>query len=144
MMDVGLVLPANLTTSGPSEDICHQVYLVCIVSKSIGRGAAKAKAEEEMKVQLEAKNFEIARHCNYFWLTVDGLTMLGGACRAELVEINPDETHQRGRRQWRDWGSIVAAITLGSVALAWSYFPSRKESSSKYHLQAPKPDSAAE
>ncbi|GAB4847463.1 hypothetical protein Ancab_026520 [Ancistrocladus abbreviatus] len=116
MMDVGLVLPADLTTSDPSEDICHQVYLVGIVSKSIGRGTAKAKAEEEMKVQLEAKNFEIARlydrlhyydamnreisqrnqeamgYCNHFWLIVDGLTMLGGACRAELVEINPDET----------------------------------------------------
>ncbi|GAB4847458.1 hypothetical protein Ancab_026515 [Ancistrocladus abbreviatus] len=143
MMDVGLVLPADLTTSDPSEDICRQVYLVRIVSESIGRGTAKAEAEEEMKVQLEAKNFEIARlydRLHYY----EAMNREMSQRNQEAMEMARRDRHQRRRRQRWVWGSIAAAITLGSVALAWSYFPGVKESSSNYHLQAPKPDSAAE
>lgn len=39
---------------------------------------------------------------------------------------------RRKRRQKWIWGSIGVAITLGSTALAWSYIPTGKGSSSSH------------
>lgn len=66
---VGLTLPLDPTVaadgkqldSDPAEELCQQVYLARFVSDSIGRGIGRAEVETEMEVQLEAKNFEIAR-----------------------------------------------------------------------------------
>lgn len=69
----GLTLPADSTTSvegreqtdfDAGEELCRQVYLARFVADSIGRGLARAELEAEMEVQLEAKNFEIARLCD--------------------------------------------------------------------------------
>ncbi|GAB4848547.1 hypothetical protein Ancab_003253 [Ancistrocladus abbreviatus] len=151
MMDVGLVLPADPTTLAEegqldvdtSEDICQQVYLARLVSESVGRGAAKAEIEAEMEAQLEAKNFEIARLCDRLHY-YEAMNREMSQRNQEAIEMARRDRHKQRRRQRWVWGSVAAAIALGSAALAWSYIPGGNESSLNDHLQAPKPDGAAE
>ncbi|KAL5557330.1 hypothetical protein UlMin_039566 [Ulmus minor] len=128
---VGLTLPAEATTgvgseqldSDSADELCRQVYLARFVSNSIGRGLARAELEKEMETQIEAKNFEIAR----LWDKLRNYE----AMNQEMVQRNQDvlemarrERVRRERRQRWVWGSIAAALTLGTAALAWSHFPS--------------------
>ncbi|KAK9284436.1 hypothetical protein L1049_023609 [Liquidambar formosana] len=147
---VGLTLPADPTVVvkdeqlefDPAEDLCRQVYLARFVSDCIGRGTAKAEVEMEMEAQIESKNFEIARLCDrlHYYETVNREM---SQRNQETVEMGRRERQRMKRRQSWVWGSIAAAITLGSAALLWSYLPAGKESSSAYHSQAPERDDAA-
>lgn len=154
---VGLTLPADPTTVAegdldcdPAEDLSQQVCLARFVSDSIGRGAARAEVEMEMEAQIESKNFEIARLCDrlHFYEVVN----------REMYQRNQDALevarHERQRKQRRQrwiWGSIAATITLGTAALAWSYLPTGRgssstdhhTSSSTDHLESPEGDDAA-
>uniref|UniRef100_A0A2P2NG53 Uncharacterized protein n=1 Tax=Rhizophora mucronata TaxID=61149 RepID=A0A2P2NG53_RHIMU len=133
---VGLTLPEcpiafedgeQQVDSNPAEELCQQVYLARLVSESLGRGVARAEVEMEMEAQIEAKNFEIAR----LW---DRLQYYEAVNREmfqwnqEAVEMARRKRKIRKRRQRWVWGSIVTAITLGTAALAWSYFPIAKGS----------------
>ncbi|KAJ0753825.1 hypothetical protein HanPI659440_Chr09g0340131 [Helianthus annuus] len=130
---VGLTLPADPTTLedestvDPGEDLCHQVNVLRFVSNSVGRGTARAELEVEMEAQLQSKNFEINR-------LLDRLRYYE-AVNHEMSQRNQEnvETMRRLRRKRRQrwiWGSIGVAITLGGTALAWSYLPTGKGSSS--------------
>lgn len=147
---VGLVLPADPTVIAegeqpdcdPAEELCQQVDVSRFVSESIGRGLARAEVEMEMEAQIESKNFEIARLNDrlHFYEVVN----------REMYQRNQDALemarHQRQirkRRQRWVWGSIAATITLGTAALAWSYLPTGRESSSTEHFQNPEGDDAA-
>ncbi|KAF3976182.1 hypothetical protein CMV_000628 [Castanea mollissima] len=147
---VGLALPADPTVVAegeqpdcdPAEELCQQVDVSRFVSESIGRGLARAELEMEMEAQIESKNFEIARLNDrlHFYEVVN----------REMYQRNQDALemarHQRQirkRRQRWVWGSIAAAITLGTAALAWSYLPTGRESSSTEHFQNPEGDDAA-
>lgn len=147
---VGLALPADPTVIAegeqpdcdPAEELCQQVDVSRFVSESIGRGLARAEVEMEMEAQIESKNFEIARLNDrlHFYEVVN----------REMYQRNQDALemarHQRQirkRRQRWVWGSIAAAITLGTAALAWSYLPTGRESSSTEHFQNPEGDDAA-
>ncbi|KAL9245883.1 hypothetical protein vseg_019482 [Gypsophila vaccaria] len=138
----GLVLPANLAVLdetqsdvSPTEDICRQIHLARFVSESVGRGIARAEVEDEMKAQLEVKNFEIARLCDrlHYYETMNREM---SQMNQEAVEIARNDRHKRKRRQKWIWGSIATAITLGSAALAWSYLPGGTGSSSTDSLEA--------
>lgn len=68
LLPIGLTLPAVPVTveedrhlDDAVKNMIEQLYVVRFVSNSIGRGMAKAEAEEEMEGQIELKNFEIAR-----------------------------------------------------------------------------------
>lgn len=68
LLPIGLSLPAVPVTIGEDpqlddavKNMIEQLYVARFVSNSIGRGMAKAEAEEEMEGQIELKNFEIAR-----------------------------------------------------------------------------------
>ncbi|GMH14877.1 hypothetical protein Nepgr_016718 [Nepenthes gracilis] len=151
LRDVGLVPPAdptNLSEDGqldidPVEEICRQVYLTRIVSESIGREAAKAEAQAQMEAQLESKNFEIARLCdklNYY----DAMNREMSQRNQEAIEVARRDRQKQKRLQRWVWGSIAAAIALGTASLAWSHITSESGSSSTGHLQAFKPDVAAD
>uniref|UniRef100_A0A7C9A749 Uncharacterized protein n=1 Tax=Opuntia streptacantha TaxID=393608 RepID=A0A7C9A749_OPUST len=145
---VGLILPADLSALledshpdiDPTEDICRQIHLARFVSESIGRGIAKAEAEAEMEAQLEMKNFEIARlsdRLNYY----EAMNREMSQRNQEAIEVARSQRQKRRRRQKWVWGSIAAAITIGSAALAWSYMPSGRGSSSSPSLEASETDS---
>ncbi|CAL1360867.1 unnamed protein product [Linum trigynum] len=132
------------STTDPAEELCQQLDVVRFVSSSIGRGIARAEMEVEMEAQLEAKNFEIAR-------LVDRLRYYEAVNREmsqrnqEAVEMARRNRQVQKRRQRWVWGSIAAAITLGTAALAWSYLPPRDgsaASTSSSSVESEQPDSA--
>ncbi|CAI0392341.1 unnamed protein product [Linum tenue] len=133
------------STTDPAEELCQQLDVVRFVSSSIGRGIARAEMEVEMEAQLEAKNFEIAR-------LVDRLRYYEAVNREmsqrnqEAVEMARRNRQVQKRRQRWVWGSIAAAITLGTAALAWSYLPPRDgsaASTSSSSVEIEQPDSAS-
>ncbi|XP_027346683.1 uncharacterized protein LOC113858308 isoform X2 [Abrus precatorius] len=147
---LGIVLPADLIDiaesgqqiSDPVEDICQQVCIARFISNSIGRGTARAEVETEMEAQLESKNFEIARllerlHC------YETMNREMSQRNQEAVEMARRERQRRSRRQRWIWGSITTAIVLGgTAAIAWSYLPVSKGSTSADHDLVPDTDDA--
>nr|GEY21482.1 hypothetical protein CTI12_AA533660 [Tanacetum cinerariifolium] len=128
---VGLNLPEDPTLlknqipDDIGEELSRQINHIRSVSNSIGREEAKAELEPEMKAQLESKNFEIAR-------LLDRLRYYE-AVNHEMSQRNQEtiETTRRARqirktRQRWIWGSILAAVTVGSAALVWSYIPTKE------------------
>ncbi|KAJ6732866.1 BACTERIOPHAGE N4 ADSORPTION B PROTEIN [Salix koriyanagi] len=126
----------------PVEEICQQIYLARFVSESIGRGIAKAEAEIEMEAQVEAKNFEIARLLDrlHYYETVNQEM---SQRNQEVIETARRNRQIRKRRRKWIWGSIAAAITLGTTALAWSYLPAMRGPSSASDSHAPEHDDTA-
>ncbi|XP_076944139.1 uncharacterized protein LOC143614644 [Bidens hawaiensis] len=140
---VGLNLPEDLmmlkdrSDDDLEKELTHQIDVIRFVSDSIGRGVAKAEIEAEMEARLESKNFEIARlldRLRYYEAVNHEMSQRN----QESIETVRRARQGRKRRQRWFWGSIAAAVTIGSVALAWSYLPSEKGSS----LMDPDPDSA--
>ncbi|CAJ2635621.1 unnamed protein product [Trifolium pratense] len=140
LSSVGIVLPADLAAiaqggqlnSDPVDDICQQVYIARFISNSIGRGTARAEAEAEMEAQLDSKNFEISRlleRLHYYETMNREMSQRNQAA----VETARRERQRRSRRQRWIWGSISTAIVLGITAIAWSYLPSSKGSTSADH-----------
>ncbi|XP_050233984.1 uncharacterized protein LOC126682378 isoform X1 [Mercurialis annua] len=134
----GLTLPAFPFTvsecedsldADPAEELCQQVYLARFVSNSIGMGLAKAEADIEKEAEMEAKNFEIARlwdRLHYY----EAMNREMSQRNQEAVEMGRRNRQVRKRRQGWVWGSIAAVLTFGTAALAWSYLPETKGSSS--------------
>ncbi|KAL1536594.1 hypothetical protein AAHA92_29220 [Salvia divinorum] len=143
---VGLNLPADPTALGegeepadPAAEICQQVYLARFVSNSIGRGVAKAEVEMAMEAQIELKNSEIARlwdRLHYF----EAVNQEMSHRNQEVVETARRLRQRRKRRQRWIWGSISAALTLGSGVLLYSYLHGGKGSSSQSSAQASETD----
>ncbi|CAL5197569.1 unnamed protein product [Lathyrus oleraceus] len=147
---VGIVLPADLTAfaeggqlnSDPVDDICQQVYIARFISNTIGKGTARAEMEAEMKAQLDSKNFEISRlleRLHYY----ETMNREMSQRNQEAVEMARRERQRKTRRQRWIWGSITTAIVLGTTAIAWSYLPSSKGSTSADHDQVSEPDDGA-
>ncbi|KDP21746.1 hypothetical protein JCGZ_03376 [Jatropha curcas] len=125
-----------------AKDLCQQVHVARFVSDSIGRGIARAEAEMEKEAQIEAKNFEIARlldRLHYY----EAVNREMSQRNQEVVEMARRNRQVRKRRQRWVWGSVAAVITLGTAALAWSYIPASKGSSSAGDSTAPEHDNAA-
>lgn len=59
------------------------------------------------------------------------------------LEMARRERQRKTRRQRWIWGSITTAIVLGTTAIAWSYLPSSKGSTSADHDQVSEPDDGA-
>ncbi|XP_047955957.1 uncharacterized protein LOC125201674 isoform X2 [Salvia hispanica] len=141
---VGLNLPADPTALGegeepvdPAAEICQQVYLTQFVSNSIGRGIAKAEVEMEMEAQIELKNSEIARlldRLHYFEAVNQEMSYRNQEVVARRLR------QRRKRRQRWIWGSISAALTLGSGVLLYSYLHGGKGSSSQSSAQSSETD----
>ncbi|GMI68902.1 hypothetical protein like AT3G50910 [Hibiscus trionum] len=146
---VGLSLPADpidVTDDElvkQAEELRQQADLARFVSLSVGRGIARAEMEAEMEAQIDTKNFEIARlwdKLNYY----EAVNQEMSQRNQEAIEMARRERQRKKRRQRWVWGSIATAITLGTAALAWSYLPTGKGSSSGDVPQASDPaDDAA-
>lgn len=74
----------------------------------------------------------------FVFACIVNLIMLFGA-----LEMARRERQRRSRRQRWVWGSITSAIVLGTAAIAWSYLPMDKGSSSVDHDLVPEHDDAA-
>ncbi|XP_022751399.1 uncharacterized protein LOC111300058 [Durio zibethinus] len=148
LADVGLSLPVDpidMTEDelvNPAEELRQQVDFARFVSLSVGRGIARAEMEMEMESQIESKNFEIARLCDrlHYYETVNREM---SQRNQEAVEMARRHRQRKKRRQRWVWGSIAAALTLGTAALAWSYLPTGKASSSASIPHTPDSDDAA-
>ncbi|XVF62066.1 hypothetical protein PTKIN_Ptkin08bG0187100 [Pterospermum kingtungense] len=143
----GLSLPLDVidaTEEGllnPAEELRQQLGVARFVSLSVGRGIVKAEMEMEMEAQIESKNFEIARlfdRLRYY----EAVNREMSQRNQETIEMARRDRQRKKRRQRWAWGSIAAAITLGTAALAWSYLPTGKGSSSASIPQAPDQDDA--
>ncbi|CAL5188068.1 unnamed protein product [Lathyrus oleraceus] len=134
---VGIILPAGLSTvaeaeqlnSDPVEDLCQQLYVARFISNTIGRATVRAEVEMEMEAQLESKNFEIARilerlHC------YETMNREMSQRNQEAVEMARRERQRKSKRQKWIWGSITTVIALGTAAIALSYLPVDRGSSS--------------
>ncbi|KAK9137098.1 hypothetical protein Sjap_007692 [Stephania japonica] len=114
------------------EELCRHIHVVRVVSDSISRELAKVEAEIEMESQIEAKNFEIARLCDrvrYYEAVNHEMSQRNQV----TIELARHRRQRKKRRQRVIWGSIGAAVALGSAAVAWSFLPSHA-SSSTYSL----------
>lgn len=147
---VGLSLPADpidVTDDelvNQAEELRQQADVARFVSLTVGRGIARAEMEMEMEMeaQIDSKNFEIARlldRLHYY----EAVNQEMSQRNQEAVEMARRERQKKKRRQRWVWGSIATAITLGTAALAWSYLPTGKGSSSSNVPQASNPDDAA-
>ncbi|KAG2247894.1 hypothetical protein Bca52824_087522 [Brassica carinata] len=120
LAQVGVFVPIDPTistnNSNISEELCCQLEAARFVSDFLSRGMAKAEVEMEMDSMLETKNFEITR-------LFDRVHHYEALARRER--------QKRKKRQRWIWGLIAATITLGSAALAWSYIPASRPSSSE-------------
>ncbi|KAK9062008.1 hypothetical protein SSX86_019192 [Deinandra increscens subsp. villosa] len=108
------------------EEVSRQIHLIRFVSNCIGRGVAKAEIGAEMEAQLESKNFEIARlsdRLRYY----EAVNQEMSQRNQETIETVRRVRQGRQRRQRWIWGSIVAAVTVGSAAIAWSYLPTSND-----------------
>ncbi|KAK8717575.1 hypothetical protein V6N13_044836 [Hibiscus sabdariffa] len=132
---LGLSLPADPIDATDdellkqAEELRQQAYIARFVSLSIGRGIARAEMETEMEAQIDSKNFEIARlwdKLHYY----EAVNQEMSQRNQEAIEMARRERQRKKRRQRWVWGSIATAITLGTAALAWSYLPTGKGSSS--------------
>lgn len=143
----GITLPADLTamvevdegeqpSSDPVQDICQQLSVARFVSNSIGRGVARAEVEREMETQLEAKNFEIARLLERLQC-YETMNREMSQRNQEAVGMARRERQRRSRRQRWIWGSITTVIALSTAAIAWSYLPVGRGSSSADHDLVP-------
>ncbi|KVI08816.1 uncharacterized protein LOC112507932 [Cynara cardunculus var. scolymus] len=125
---VGLNLP-SMVEDQFAEELSGQVHLIRFVSNCIGRAVGKAEVGAEMEAQLESKNFEIGRlldRVRYYEAVNRELSQWN----QETMETMRRHRQRRKRRQRWIWGSVVAAVTVGSAALIWSYIPTGKGSSS--------------
>ncbi|XP_059643932.1 uncharacterized protein LOC132285752 [Cornus florida] len=121
----------------PAEDLSQQVHIARFVSNIIGRGTAKAEVEMEMEAHIESKNFEIARlwdRLHYY----EAVNQEMSHRNQESIEMTRHLRQQRKKRQRWVWGSVSAAITLGTATLAWSSYQSTVNGSSSYHDHATK------
>ncbi|KAL4378078.1 hypothetical protein GQ457_02G014070 [Hibiscus cannabinus] len=133
--DVGLSLPVDLLNVTEdelvhqAEELRQQVGAVRFVALSVGRGIMRTEIEMEMEAQIESKNFEIARlldRLHYY----EAVNREMSQRNQEAVEIARRDRQRKKRRQRWVWGSVATAVTLGTAALAWSYLPTGKGSSS--------------
>ncbi|KAG9142634.1 hypothetical protein Leryth_020654 [Lithospermum erythrorhizon] len=146
---IGLTLPADplaLTENEQLEDsakeLCQQVYLARFVSNSVGRGIAKAEVEMEMEAQLELKNSEITRlsdRLRYY----EAVNREMSQRNQEAIDNARRLGQRRKRRQKWVWGSVAAAITVGSAVLAWSYTSTGKGNPSSSQSHASEGDHAS-
>ncbi|KAI3962882.1 hypothetical protein MKW92_026889 [Papaver armeniacum] len=125
---IGLKLPADPmvaekdtdSTLDIAADLCQQIHNARIVSNSIGRATAKAEAEMEIKSLIESKNFEIARlsdRLHYYEVVNAEMSQRN----QEAIEMERRLRQRRKSRQrWGIWGSVGAAVVVGTVALLWS------------------------
>ncbi|KAF3440996.1 hypothetical protein FNV43_RR19282 [Rhamnella rubrinervis] len=146
---VGLTLPSDaaiLEAKGqldpdPAEELCGQVYLARFVSNTIGRGLARAELEEEMEARIEVKNIEIAR----LWDKLNNYEAMNKEMvqrNQDVIEMSRRDRERRKRRQRWIWGSIVATLTVGTAALAWSFIPSSGAGSTTSDSQLPQSEDA--
>ncbi|KAJ8770656.1 hypothetical protein K2173_021303 [Erythroxylum novogranatense] len=145
---VGLTVPAVPTSSAdteqtyPVEHLCQQVHLARFISETVGRGIARAEMEMEMEAQIEVKNFEIARlsdRLQYY----EAVNREMSQRNQEAIDMARRNRQLKKRRRRWVWGSIAAAVTLGTAALAWSFLPAGEGLSSGSDSEAPEHKNAA-
>ena len=95
---------------------------------------ARAEVEAQMEAQLDLKNFEIARLLERL-RCYETMNREMVQRNQEAIELGRRDRQRRRRRMKRwVWSSITSAIVLGSAAIAWSYLPTSKGSSSSADL----------
>lgn len=148
MKAIGLVLPPDSFAGDgkpdmdSADEICRQFHMTRLLSECIGMEVAKDEAEATLEAQLETKNFDIARLNDrlHYYETIN--REMSQRNQEAIERARHDRLKRKRRHQWV-WGSVGVAITVGGIALAWSYAPGGKASSSMTQLEAADHDTAA-
>ncbi|KAL9274448.1 hypothetical protein AKJ16_DCAP13597 [Drosera capensis] len=144
MKAIGLVLPPDSFAGDgmdSADEVCRQFHMTRLLSECIGIEVAKDEAEAILEAQLETKNFEIARLNDrlHYYETIN--REMSQRNQEAIERARHDRLKRKRRLQWV-WGSVGVAITVGGIALAWSYAPGGKASSSMTQLEAADHDTA--
>ncbi|KAK6121291.1 hypothetical protein DH2020_044994 [Rehmannia glutinosa] len=131
MSEAGFTFPAPPAASDSSQiennlmdQISQEVIVTRFVSEAIGRGQARAEAEEATSAIIELKDQEILRlrdRLQYYE------TVNHEMSQRKLVEVaRRQQERKRSRRRWL-WSFIGLSITIGASLAVYSYIPQTSE-----------------
>ncbi|GER51883.1 protein kinase superfamily protein [Striga asiatica] len=131
MSEAGLTFPAPPVANGSipqdnnlMDQISQEVVVSRFVAEAIGRGQARAEAEEAALSVIEMKDQEISRlrdRLQYYE------TVNHEMSQRKLVEVARKQQERKKRRRRWLWGFMGLSITIGASFVAYSYFPQSAE-----------------
>ncbi|KAF0934885.1 hypothetical protein E2562_028884 [Oryza meyeriana var. granulata] len=120
---------ADDSSMDPGAELCQQITVSQLVAAAIAQGFARAEVETDMETVIAAKNFEIARlsdRVQYYEAANREMSQRN----QEAIEMSRQQRNIRKKRQKWFWGTVGLAVTLGTVAIAWSYLPAAQPQAS--------------
>ncbi|KAI3448403.1 hypothetical protein Pfo_005068 [Paulownia fortunei] len=131
MSEAGLTFPAPPAASDSLQlennlldQISQEVIVTRFVAEAIGRGQARAEAEEATSAIIELKDQEILRlrdRLQYYE------TVNHEMSQRKLVEVaRRQQERKRSRRRWL-WSFMGLSVAIGASLAAYSYIPQTSE-----------------
>ncbi|KAL9141075.1 hypothetical protein ABFS82_14G079100 [Erythranthe guttata] len=132
MSDAGLTFPALpigsdallIENNNTLDQISQEIIVTKFVADAIGRGQARAEAEEAASAIVELKEQQIMRlkdRLQYYE------TVNHEMSQRKLVDVaRKQQERKRSRRRWL-WGIMGLSIAIGASVVAYSYIPRNSE-----------------
>ncbi|KAL7124963.1 hypothetical protein ABFS83_14G084000 [Erythranthe nasuta] len=132
MSDAGLTFPAlpigsdasQIENNNTLDQISQEIIVTKFVADAIGRGQARAEAEEAASAIIELKEQQIMRlkdRLQYYE------TVNHEMSQRKLVDVaRKQQERKRSRRRWL-WGIMGLSIAIGASVVAYSYIPRNSE-----------------
>ncbi|KAH6804254.1 hypothetical protein C2S51_032501 [Perilla frutescens var. frutescens] len=131
MLEAGLTFPSppainhGMQLEDPVMDqMSQEVAVARFVAEAVGRGLARAEAEEAALGMIELKDQEILRlrdRLQYYE------TVNHEMSQRKLVEVARRQQKRKSRRRWL-WSCMGLAISIGALLAAYSYISHTSES----------------
>lgn len=129
---IGLSLPSiEISASSQGEkavlvdfadDVCGQVIVARMVAHAVGRGSLRAELDQEMKMLIDSKDFEISRlrdKLQYYELVNREMSQRN----QEAIELGRRRRRAQKKRQKWIWSSLAISLAVGTTAVAYTYIP---------------------
>jgi len=129
---IGLSLPSiEMSASSQGEkaglidfadDVCGQLAVARMVAHAVGRGSLRAELDQELKMLIDSKDFEISRlrdKLQYYELVNREMSQRN----QEAIELGRRRRRAQKKRQKWIWSSLAISIAIGTTAVAYTYIP---------------------
>lgn len=129
---IGLSLPSiEISASSQGEkarlvdfadDVCGQLAVARMVAHAVGRGSLRAELDQEMKMLIDSKDFEISRlrdKLQYYELVNREMSQRN----QEAIELGRRRRRAQKKKQKWIWSSIGISVAVGTIAVAYTYIP---------------------